>query len=326
MKRFLLALLLLTSCASLEAPPDELFRPAEAPPVGDEIIVCGKRFATGTRVVLWTDPPRYDASSTRLHFDGDGRTSVKDGTLRYQPGRVAKGGTVLLEPGSGDVAAAQEVIDQFVLHYDVCGLSSTCFKVLHDLRGLSVHFLLDIDGTIYQTMDLRDQAWHATKANARSIGIEIANIGSYARTSAGHKNLDEWYRQDADGTRIQIPKWKKEAGVRTHGFVGRPARSELVTGMMQGQLQDQYDFTAEQYDALVKLTATLCQVFPEIAADAPRDATNRVQKHVLADGEWQRFRGILGHHHVQENKTDPGPAFDWERFLARVRSRTMAGN
>ena len=51
--------------------------------------------------------------------------------------------------------------------------------MLHDLRGLSVHFMLDLDGTIYQTLDLKEGAWHATVANGRSIGIEIANIGAY---------------------------------------------------------------------------------------------------------------------------------------------------
>jgi len=39
---------------------------------------------------------------------------------------------------------------------------SQCFKVLHDHRDLSVHFMLDLDGTIYQTLDLKERAWHAT--------------------------------------------------------------------------------------------------------------------------------------------------------------------
>ena len=39
--------------------------------------------------------------------------------------------------------------------------------------------MLDLDGTIYQTLDLKEGAWHATVANGRSIGIEIANIGAY---------------------------------------------------------------------------------------------------------------------------------------------------
>jgi len=44
------------------------------------------------------------------------------------------------------------------MHYDVCGVSRQYFKVLHDYRGLSVHFMLDIDGTIYQTLDLNERA------------------------------------------------------------------------------------------------------------------------------------------------------------------------
>ena len=47
----------------------------------------------------------------------------------------------------------QQVVDQFVIHFDVCGTSRRCFEVLQDKRGLSVHFMLDIDGTIYQTLD-----------------------------------------------------------------------------------------------------------------------------------------------------------------------------
>ena len=54
-------------------------------------------------------------------------------------------------------------------------------------RGLSAHFLLDLDGTIYQTLDLRERAYHAGASNSRSIGIEIANVGSY-----GPEEKNEW--------------------------------------------------------------------------------------------------------------------------------------
>src|SRR6185503_14558055 len=110
-----------------------------------------------------------------------------------QPGRKERGdnGEVFIEPGSDDLERLREVVDQFVLHYDVAGTSGRCFQVLQDARGLSVHFLLDVDGTIYQTLDLRDEAWHATKANPRSIGIEIANLGAYPPGKA--KPLDDAY-------------------------------------------------------------------------------------------------------------------------------------
>ena len=81
--------------------------------------------------------------------------------------------------GGWDLPLLQRVVDQFVIHFDVCGTSRQCFKVLQDMRGLSVHFMLDLDGTIYQTLDLKERAWHATSSNSRSVGIEIANIGAY---------------------------------------------------------------------------------------------------------------------------------------------------
>ena len=40
----------------------------------------------------------------------------------------------------------------------------------------------------------------------------------------------------------------------------------------------------------------------------------------LADAELRAFRGALGHWHVQANKFDPGPAFDWDRYEARTRA------
>ena len=38
-------------------------------------------------------------------------------------------------------------------------------------------------------------------------------------------------------------------------------------------------------------------------------------RHALSPDQLAAHRGLLGHFHVQRNKTDPGPAFDWERLL-----------
>jgi hypothetical protein len=134
--------------------------------------------------------------------------------------------------------------------------------------------------------------------------------------------LDDWYRRDTIGTYIAIPARILETGLMTPGFVGRPARGpDPITGVVQGEELVQYDLTRQQYDALVKLTAALCNEFPKIAPDAPRDEHGKVVDHVLDEDAWRDFHGILGHFHVQANKTDPGPAFDWEPFLAAVRAR-----
>ena len=97
-------------------------------------------------------------------------------------------------------------------------------------------------------------------------------------------------------------------------------RHERLSGEIQGETFVQYDFTEEQYDSLAHLTATLARIFPRLTLDAPRSSDGGVRTDVLPGDEFERFRGILGHYHVSENKRDPGPAFDWERLLSAARS------
>jgi hypothetical protein len=313
------AALALGACRTPEPPP--------AAPLAarrqDEIVVCGRRIAIGSPVVLWTEPPRYDAYSTELRFPEDPPREPPAG-LRYAPGR-----RVAAAPGESEIAAIagspecfdelRERVDLFVLHYDVCGASRQCFKILHDRRRLSVHFLLDVDGTLYQTLDLAETAWHARQANPRSIGVEIAHIGAYRPGS--ESPLDTWYAEDGLGPFVRYPDWLGDGGVRTPGFVARPARPDRVRGAIHGVEYEQHDFTREQYDALVALAAALCETFPRLAPDAPRDEGGRVRADALSDEELASFHGILGHCHVTADKQDPGPAFDWEVFLERVRAR-----
>ena len=216
--------------------------------------------------------------------------------------------------GGWDLPLLQQVVDQFVIHFDASGTSRQCFEVLHDVRGLSVHFMLDLDGTIYQTLDLKERAWHATTSNARSIGIEIANIGAFPPGSS--ERVQEWYQPREDGPPlITIPDGLGDGGQRRKGFAGRPARPELIRGNIQGHDLEQYDFTPEQYRALVRLTAALCRVFPRIKCDYPRDSAGRLVTAKLPDNELQAYAGLLGHYHIQTNKVDPGPAFQWDRVV-----------
>ena len=107
--------------------------------------------------------------------------------------------------------------------------------------------------------------------------------------------------------------------MRTPNFQGRPARPEPVLGRIQGTDLEQYDFTPEQYEALVKLTATLSRVFPKIKLHYPQDAAGRLIPHKLDDEAFREFQGVLGHYHIQRNKTDPGPAMDWDRVVNGAR-------
>ena len=280
--------------------------PADGP--GDSIVVCGQKFPIGTKVILWSDPSGFDAyapkpkdaESTALGF------RPRRGLTLAEEADVAKNGWTL--------PLLQDKVDQFVIHYDVCGTSGRCFDVLRK-RGLAVQFMLDLDGTIYQTVDLKECAWHATKANDRSVGIEIANMGAYPTDGSEKSPLDQWYKKEDGQTIINLPAGSTVPTHPASALPLQPSRPEPVVGKVQGRELAMYDLTPQQYAALAKLTAGLCATFPKINQDVPRDADGKVVDHALEKDAYDNYQGILGHFHVQTNKTDPGPAFQWDKII-----------
>jgi N-acetyl-anhydromuramyl-L-alanine amidase AmpD len=306
-----------------------------APRKGDEIVVAGQFVHTGTRVVLWMDPGGYDAYRVERRFGpidkSDWESSQAEDRSLRTPNRynlrtsgLSSNEVERVRGGGWDLPLLQRVVDQFVIHFDVCGTSRQCFKTLQDGRGLSVHFMLDLDGTIYQTLDLKERAWQATTSNSRSVGIEIANMGAYPVN--GKNPFAEWYAKEPNGqTRITLPARYGDGGIRTKGFVGHPARPEPVEGVIQGEDLVQYDFTPEQYQALIKLTATLSKALPLIKCDYPKDAAGNLIPRKLPDAELKRYQGVLGHYHIQTDKVDPGPAFQWEYVIRQARKLLHGG-
>jgi hypothetical protein len=143
-------------------------------------------------------------------------------------------------------------------------------------------------------------------------------MGAYADQES--KPLKAWYAKDRRGeARITIPAVYGDGGLRTKGFVGHPARPDLVRGNIQGQDLVQYDFTPEQYRALIKLTASLCRVFPNLKCDYPKDSSGKLIPRKLDDEPLDKYQGVLGHYHLQTNKVDPGPAFQWDYVIGTAR-------
>jgi N-acetylmuramoyl-L-alanine amidase len=289
------------------APPSPGDVAVESRPRGDEIVAAGKRFHTGAPVVLWTDPGGYRASPANF---GRREQVLSDG----EAAEIQRNG------GRWPLDLLRDRVDQFVLHYDVAGVSKSCFRVL-ETRGLSVHFMLDLDGTVYQTCDLQERTYHGTKSNPRSVGIEIANMGAYTNPVA----LKEWYTTGADGrTVINIPARLAGGGIRDTSVVLRPDRNEMVVGQVHGKTFRQYDLTPQQYDSLAKLTAALATMFPRITVDYPRGPDGKLITTVLSDDQWRRHTGVLGHYHVQKEKQDPGPAMQWDRLMSETRKLMSA--
>jgi N-acetylmuramoyl-L-alanine amidase len=243
---------------------------------GTSIVVAGHAFEVGQPVVLWSDPQGFDAYQTHC-IDQTG--GCCDGeSKRYG---VRKG----VEHGTLD--ELREHVTQLVLHFDGCVNSRSCFKSMHNRPrpsgegcGLSAHFMIDADGTIYQTLDLVERAFHAEEANSDSIGVEICNRGRVDRA--------EWPKLPPD-------------------YRTRPTRHVVING----EDHEAYDFRPEQYRAIVALTRTLLRLFPKIRPVVPEQNGHPIMD-TLPDP--LSFDGILGHWHIERKKWDPG-ALDWDRIL-----------
>lgn len=273
----MLMLLLATGCA------DQGARDAVT---GRDFIAAGQRFDAGTSVVLWSDPGGFNAYETKLPRGGAAENAKLPPHRFAQRLLTSDPDPAATAPPARTLHDLRSLIDQIVIHYDGTGTSERCFAVLQK-RGLSAHFLIDFDGTVYQTLDLRQRAWHATISNNRSIGIEIANLGA-------------------------LPIDKPPSQLDPRGVV--PHHSAIVAGVVQHEKLHQYAFTDAQYDALAQLVAALRQTFPLITHDCPADENGVLIPHQLTREQWASYRGILGHYHVQANKVDPGPAFEWKRL------------
>jgi len=191
-------------------------------------------------------------------------------------------------------------VDLIVIHYDATGTSRRCFEVLHNARGLSAHFLIDLDGTIYQALDVVERARHAGRANDRSVGVELANVGAY---------------EDPEELHARAEILNDGYGVREEWISTASGDCEPVAGVIQGRLVYQFPFTDAQYDALIGLTRALHAAMPGIRLVLPRTPIGAVSTAVMTAKRLAAFRGVLGHYHVSDIKIDPGPAFDWDRFL-----------
>eukprot|EP00756_Hemistasia_phaeocysticola_P004058 Hpha_TRINITY_DN12611_c0_g1::TRINITY_DN12611_c0_g1_i1::g.49478::m.49478 len=266
--------------------------------VEDFIILGGKEISIGAPVITFKNRAGYDGYKEHCHF-----------SERQNPSHPAASPWSRCDQPKRYDARTELHIDQVVVHYDECSTSQNCFKVLHDERGLSCHFLLDVDGTLYQTLDIVDRARHCGRLNCRSVGIEIAHPGPLEV----RRSTKEKYKIDEIGQLVYDLE-KLAEGVRTRGFKVHPQRREAVRGQINGRDLTMHDFTAEQYGTLVRLLSTL-SVHLRLRLDAPRDGDGKVRTDCLTEEEQDAFSGVLGHYHLSKLKVDPGPAFDWETVL-----------
>lgn len=247
------------------------------------ILVCGQRFDIGQRVITFADDPSISAytphriDQPRLvapFAPAHGLAGCRD---RWRPRRLIG--------ADRSLSRLRQVLRQFVIHHDGCDSSRQCFHVLHDQRGLSVHFLIDNDGTVFQTLDVLDCAFQAAGVNEISVGVELCNRGDALR-----------YPNDYHG------------------------RRDKVTCRINGHQWLAYAYTPAQLASMVSLGRAMARLFPNLPPEFPVGGDGDQLWATLTDV--RQYTGYLGHYHVSANKWDPGP-FDFKSFASQIRSRTF---
>ena len=250
---------------------------------GSSIIVCGQRFDVGERVITFQDDPSVSAYT--LH-----RTDKPSEIYPFAPAKGMGAMAARYRPrrligADHSIERLKQVMRQFVVHHDGCADSRTCFHVLHNERGLSVHFLIDNDGTIFQTLDLVDCAFQAAGVNEISIGVELANRGDALR-----------FPNDYHGKRDKVT-----CRIHGHQFLA-------------------YEYTKEQFASMISLGKSLARIFPNLPQTFPIGQDGEPMWSALGDP--REYQGYLGHYHVTDQKWDPGP-FDFKQFSSKIRGRTV---
>lgn len=177
---------------------------------------------------------------------------------------LTEDGALVLPESNFNKRTSRRKTTMIVTHWDVCLSARECFKSLKR-SGISTHFAIDNDGTIYQFVDTNDVAWHAgnKKVNSVSIGVDLSNA---------------YYLKHQDKYEEPRPVL---SNVKVHGKTLEP-----FLGF--------YDIQLEAYKVLIE---TLCNVY-EIPLKTP-DKDEEIPE--VARGE---FEGVVSHLHVTKNKID----------------------
>lgn len=216
-------------------------------------------------------------------------------TYSFRSGKLTRTGDQLFNVPREEIDILSQHITQIALHHDVTTSASITFNILCK-RGISTHFDINYDGTIYQFLDCYHSAWATGDNNNMSIAIDMNN-----------PVLPESRSQDPAGKLRDIYQDK-----------------------INGSLKTMLGYTDAQYDSLIALIKALISpiqipgepdwiplpnvsqnCFPPITDSG--EIINRLLKNPTG------FVGMLGHYHCSAQKWDPGPAFDWMRVLSGLK-------
>ena len=287
------------------------------------IVACEKTIDINSPVILWDSEGGLTCPNRR----GRSACSQHNSILNNDPPKLES--EYSIENHDKAYEELKNSVYQLIIHYDACYSSHHCHKVISESTFKGSHFYLDLDGTLYQTCDLY---WKTNTApaddkngNERSVHVEMSNLSWEALKSESeyHKVTSDQYRQKKGRWELSLSdQWKNL--IRTQNFHAYAARGFGKRGyfsrQINGKIVRMWDFTNEQYEALINLCIGINKILPRINLRVPYDKKNK-RTPLDRISNYSTFKGILGHAHVQRGavegiscKYDPGSAFNWLRL------------
>lgn len=210
----------------------------------------------------------------------------------------------------------ETVKTQLVLHHTVGGSAKSTFDYWQSNPDhIATAYIIERDGTIYETFDPLYWAHHLGLKipknivyNKASIGIELASEGALRsgkelNTLSKTTNFEEnWlYAFDIDITPF------KNARKLYHIFQDQGKFYDMVgIGKMLFRNYRYFDaYDAPQIEGTTDLVRHLCEQF-SIATISSNSFD--------FDGKFMEFPGIITHVNVRKDKSDLNPGWDWNSF------------
>ena len=199
--------------------------------------------------------------------------------------------------------------DLVVLHFTAGGSVAGAFQSwLSSQERVATAHLVDRDGRIYEVFDPACWACHLGVAAAhnpgyrqdkRSIGIEIVNWGGL-KLGAGEQ-LNCWLNQ----YRSRLCPLSETARYVKKSFRGL----------------DYFEaFPEAQQEAVSRLTRALCDQFA-----IPKRIPEAARRDQLDWSYYGNYQGVASHQNFHAEKTDIGPAFDWDRLERALLAMPQGG-
>jgi len=245
--------------------------------------VVESRFTIAGRLI--PSPVKVNSERFRYEHEHEGQrvrdSSANDRVVDRKPSHSSRTDSAGTKVGLRDLTEVQKGIDAIVFRDSG---TSTIVDFFYEsaVNGASTHFIIDSDGSIFQSLDLayRSHFCRVENVERRSIAITMINP-------------------------MEISTQPREA------------RSKSAPTQRHGAKVSHWGYTPSQRRSLNQLVAGLVGLLPQLRLAIPEDDMGRTLTSALLDaGE---AKGLLGHFHLDSEATDPSVAFPWnelKRYLS----------